>query len=411
MTPEQDRQFQRNTVRSRARPCVRNLLANLPRLSSHGAAIGGEAPRDTERAAVIVGAGPTLEAVLPILSMLRDRVVLFACTQALGALARGGIVADVLVAIESVDVSQHVTPVNFRSAVFDLTAHPALVEAVVRGAPDASWIASPSPESSDIALALGSEPLRYGPSTTTACAALAYAWGLREIVLVGCPLAYTEARAYAAGAGWDGLRVEMAEGRVRTSGRPDRDEAHAADGIALVGRDRELVDVPSVHGGTVPTTRDYEAQIEWFARAAERWTDATLHNASEGAAIEGWPRRAPAVAQWPSPKEGWWAHPVPRYTLADDLRAVLTGAIAECTRAEQIAAAVLLGEGLAPLLGRPCYPSLVESWRAPDMIDLRDAVRAGKLTHDAAIARAYEALGLAAINVRNGLLAAMERIG
>lgn len=76
---------------------VRNILLNLPLLSRAHDATG----LATELPVVVAGAGPSLDAAVPILGKLRPRYVLVAADTALPSLAAHGIAPDLVVCLEA----------------------------------------------------------------------------------------------------------------------------------------------------------------------------------------------------------------------------------------------------------------------------------------------------------------------
>ena len=76
---------------------VRNLLDNLPLL----AAAGDAADLAADLPVVAAGAGPSLEAVIPVLRAVRGRCALVAADTALPALAASGLAPDLVVCLEA----------------------------------------------------------------------------------------------------------------------------------------------------------------------------------------------------------------------------------------------------------------------------------------------------------------------
>lgn len=116
----------RITTAAMGRLWFRNLIANLahPGVRSIDSYAGSEKPW------LVVGAGPSLDAVIPTVASIRDRVLLIAADTALAALDAHGITADVCVAVEaqSVNLDDITTTHRRPRTVFaDTTAHPAFI--------------------------------------------------------------------------------------------------------------------------------------------------------------------------------------------------------------------------------------------------------------------------------------------
>ncbi len=114
----------RITTTAMGRLWFRNLIANLahPGVRSIDSYAGSEKPW------LVVGAGPSLDAVIPTIASIRDRVLLIAADTALAALDAHGITADVCVAVEAQSVNLDditTTQVRPRTVFADTTAHPA----------------------------------------------------------------------------------------------------------------------------------------------------------------------------------------------------------------------------------------------------------------------------------------------
>ena len=116
----------RITTAAMGRLWFRNLVTNLslPNVSSI------EAYTETDKPWCVVGAGPSLDAVIPTIASIRDRVLLVAADTALAVLDAHGITADVCVAVEAQSVNlDDITTTRSRPRVLfaDTTTHPAFV--------------------------------------------------------------------------------------------------------------------------------------------------------------------------------------------------------------------------------------------------------------------------------------------
>ena len=345
--------LRRATVMLRGPQIVTAGLVNLAHVDSLPYALG---ERYLDRVpALIVGAGPSLDHDIdriPAWQALGGYV--FAGSNAHGALHKRGIRTDVAVAIEALDVTRHLRG-NPRFLVVDQSCHPKIFAlAAKRGPRRSAWFFGSDPRNLPHCAELGLQPLHTGGATTTAAVSLALAWGCDPIVLVGCDLSYPcNGDAYATGAGWDGVTVR--DGRY-FEGREDRDAMHRAEGTAPVPRDRELVPVPAINGGSARAPADYLGQIEWLCKLRR---DSELVNAtSSGAYLQGWTHEA-------LPETMEWLERLPRRRLrlgdpcpvADTCKSILR---TEIDRARSLVESMRTG-GPLPEVGSPTVEALAAS--------------------------------------------------
>lgn len=253
--------------------------------------------------AVLVGAGWTLDRDGEHLARLAEGALVFTVNTALPALHEHGVDPDVLVTIESMDMTGQWLGKTDATVVAGLSSHPAAfaeADAVAVGA---------APTLLGVCGALGVPMLPWGSSAMTASYALARFLGCSPIVLLGADMCVDVEgkRSYATGAGWDGLQVELVEGgTLLLHGRPDRDELHRRHGIPPQPRRR-----PAVHQGGCVTYDDLAAQAGWFRDHVKPHHEA--YNACHTGLDLGCPR-------WPVEALEVDPLPEPRPSLAKALR-------------------------------------------------------------------------------------------
>ncbi|MDR1748385.1 MAG: DUF115 domain-containing protein [Spirochaetaceae bacterium] len=193
----------------------RNILRNLLTASKQGAVSFPQGPVfPTEKMAVIVAAGPSLDDSWREIAEMRDSLYVIATDTALPLLAQRGIAADAFVSIDGQNISvNHLLSLPSGElaagtlAVLDLCAHPAIAEAVLKAGAKTLFCGSAHPLS---LLAAGyaeritgkpSFPYLETSSGTVTIAALDFARkaGFREIRLYGADFAYTGGKPYARG--------------------------------------------------------------------------------------------------------------------------------------------------------------------------------------------------------------------
>lgn len=394
--------LRRATVLQRGTQIVEAGLRNLAKIDALPYALPDGKPL-AGVPALVVGAGPSLNADAHLVPEWQSRGgYVFAGSNALGALAKHGIKADVCVAIEALDVTRHLRGLakHMRWLVVDESAHPAIFDlAVKRGPRRAAWFFGPDMRDLDMCAELGVRPLYHGGATSTACVALALAWGCSPIVLLGMDLSFPDTGdAYASGAGWSGITVRKEGERHVFEGRMDRDEMHRAEGTAPVPRNRKLRMVPAIGGGEVATSEDFHAQIEWLEKVATADWRGWMNATSSGAQIGGWWRaKLPTrfSSDWPPMRKRRLALEWPPTTGWMDPSNVLAACVrGQAQQALRLAAAVRDGAGTLPgITGLPVIEALAaadtlrlrdQGWKAPD------AIRGTYVILEAAAERAEE---------------------
>ncbi len=281
-----------NTLRERSCGIVESALANLPRLSSLPLATALDRPL-AGTPAFIVSAGPSLDRHAHLLPRAAERGALFAVNTSAPVVAASGAPIDVLVAVETVDVSEAlaVGAPAARAVALELSAAATLYDVLV--ARRLAFV-SAVPAFAELSALLGAAPLYYGGSVATAAFALAVAWGADPIVLVGQDLAYTGGRVYAAGTPYEGMTAVAQGPRLVLLGRPEKEAIYARSGIPAQPRVRPRVPVAAWGGsGVVDSTHDLVLFRRWFEDEARRLAGRPrLVNATEGGAtIEGFEER------------------------------------------------------------------------------------------------------------------------
>jgi hypothetical protein len=223
---------------------VRNLLANIGGLADAAdfSALAADAPL------VVVGAGPSLDASLPVIARVRGRILLAAVDTALPSLAASGLVPDLVVALEAQAANlQDFIPMPDRRIllVCDLSSHPS----TARLFPGRCfYFCSGFAELHifDRMSSAGLMPFRFpalgSVGVAAAHAALCITRG--DIFLTGLDFSFSHARTHSRCA-----PHHLAMLRSSTRVRPVGAEAFAA--LAS----QALVRLPDKRGGTVPASR------------------------------------------------------------------------------------------------------------------------------------------------------------
>lgn len=271
-----DAQIRRATHQRSAETWLKDLAANLPEVAAMPPLdlLGG---RFSGCPGIFIGAGPSLDCNLEQLRRAQGHAVLCAASTALPALARAGIVPELVVTIEGNDQSCHFAGVPHLDRMTLLPgplSHPAHFALPVgsrlalapQGSVAGDWLHR----------AWGRHQLDVGGSVACTGFAVLHLLGCDPLALVGMDLALTGGRTHAAG-------TEQATRRVRFEPEAGR-VFHWFEDKAFSGY-WQVVSATGWGGGTVLTRPVFNSFRLWFEGAAETWAgDRRLFNATEGGA-------------------------------------------------------------------------------------------------------------------------------
>lgn len=274
--------LRRNTAKWRLLPTVGLALRNLRTAAGKRAATVCDPSRG---AAVLASAGPSLDHAIEPLKRVRSTVTLFAVNTAVGALLKNGIVPDVIVSTEHVDIAKHADVGVAKHLVTVLGA----AESVWARA--THWVADPHPWTSWLMLAMGPRPLPHAGNVAPTAASLALEWGADPLILVGQDLGYSrDGQCYATGASWDKTRVEFNGDSMRFTHMPERQDAHRDAGVPGIPDVHETQEATAWGGlGTRLTAIEWVMQRDQLTAIAAGYAGRRLINATGGGIhIPGW---------------------------------------------------------------------------------------------------------------------------
>lgn len=216
------------------------------------------------RPGIIVSAGPSLERNARLLAGAKERAVIIAAGSAINPLLKNGIEADLLVSFDPGEGNyRHFEKLRLPNVplVYIPTIYPRIVQEYAgprfgsgtNTFPFIGWTLEQVGEYKGT--------LTSGPSVANVSWDLAVQMGLNPIILVGQDLAYTDQKSHAEGA-VHARTVEI---------HPDE-----------VGR--RYLEVESVDGGTVFTSRSMYSMKVWFEGQIPRFPQITTIDATEGGA-------------------------------------------------------------------------------------------------------------------------------
>lgn len=287
-----------NTHNTRSQDWLANYLENLPQFSKHPNlntyrnALAGYP-------AVICSAGPSLTQNAHLLKKLQGKCVIISVNTAARALASIGVQADIIVSVESLDVTSQFEGISWLpkcTAFLEVTGTPAAFDCPF-GATVPISVHSDHAARFSHQLAPG-QTFSAGFCVAHAALALATELGCNGIVLIGQNLAFDNGRAYAKGTSFEDLRVSTQNGRSVFENteckekifRASKGTAHknfnlqngvAATKLPAWGGSGELVE----------TSAFYSIFAKWFSDASLRLQEQEIWhvNATEGGIhIENW---------------------------------------------------------------------------------------------------------------------------
>lgn len=282
------------THRLRARTWIQDVFANLDLLREHSTFLA-LARQYTGVPAFIVGAGPSLGKNGRLLAEAAKKGIVFAVNSSARALDSYGVEPQVLMAMESIDVSHLFEQVSYIDRVvraISLTAHPNTLR--TGKGPLLPVFEGIQQQNVPLTSLLGHSGLSVSGSVSTLAFSLAERLGCSPIVFVGQDLAYTDGKAYAPGSAYQESRVRVAsDGQHLELDWCDTLRTTHNQGVNKMLDREPLRRVPAWGGeGEVLSTHGFCAVRAWLHDASVVLSrvrpETRLVNATEGGArIEG----------------------------------------------------------------------------------------------------------------------------
>lgn len=250
--------------------------------------------------AVVVGAGPSLDAALPLLRRLRDHVVLFSCGSALRALARAGIEPDYHVELETAPGTVEVLRTVPDPGIFDrvplIASNGMLPDVISLFRTSYLFLRQDSVSAKPLGPDDEAVPRPF-PVVGNAAIGIAVAFGIRHVTLVGMDFGYRDAgRHHASGT----FYVDD------ETGKNYRDLGHIGLAhIPMPDYTRTPHRVPSVIGDTLLADDTFKVSLVSLEALLNETPDLTLVQCGDGARISGATNKVPAqidLADYASPK-------------------------------------------------------------------------------------------------------------
>lgn len=371
-------------TRYKSRQVMTWTLANLRHVGERPS-IGSLGRPFEGRTVFVVGAGPSLAGNA---ARLREHLadgaggVVVCVNAAARPLAVAGVTPDVVVARESLDLTDQIEATEATVIAADISIHPD----TWRAAGDRlAWFIPGYPRQIGLGYMLGEEPIFGGPAALCSAVAIALRWGASRIVLVGCDLAFgSDGTAYHPDAPRGTLRyVQRGEGedtRIDFTGDSQDDERCERSG--------QRPPPKSVRGDEViafdwsrmlPTISVFSEQRTWLATQADRHGSVVeLLNATEGGCgVPGWRsvRLAAVSPAYSVPLAFDMSERVPARRVEDTIEAVRKS----CAALEQTSREMLSSRGpdlrvLASIEDAALGAPLGEALSASRLLDVAETV-------------------------------------
>ena len=269
----------------------RQGMRNLPRVARWPSVASLRGPLQG-KPIVLVAPGPSLAKNVHLLADLKGKAVIFAYSRALRSLKAAGIVPDLVVVLDPLDLRYHFDdfPVEqIEAVVLGLSVNPGMYDLPAKRVVTFSgnstielWIYGSLGEDMHVSTSC---------SVATSAVSMAHVWGCEPIVLIGQDLAFPGGRMYdAAAADGDAVIEEASDGRgFKVQGLSDHAKELERSGGAKLSGFQRLPEVPGYFGGTVQTSPNFSWVRAWIEERASHWQGSVrLINATEGGAnIEG----------------------------------------------------------------------------------------------------------------------------
>jgi|GEM_PF-1377936 len=261
-----------------------NILKNIAKFVEDGHDILSLSKSVLGRSAVVIGAGPSLDAQLPKIAAVQDRVIVICAFKALRAVTAYGINPDIVICLDPKQKIRHLEGVDLSKLgafAIEAASNDELVSSIV-DCPILPFVASPVPLELLRAIGAVDIPLMAtGGSAIHGAIQAALLLGCRSIYLAGADFGFPGNRLYAEGAG-TGDEFTVAEDGMSYRRQPL--DSHYRGG--------ELFPVLANDGGTIGASVEMIQFREWtesrIRRAAELNEPARFFNLStHGAVIEG----------------------------------------------------------------------------------------------------------------------------
>lgn len=287
-----------NTQNNRSQGWLKNYLTNLPQfirhpnLTSYRDGLAGAT-------AIICSAGPSLTENAHLLKTLKGKAVIIAVNTAARSLASLGIEADIVISVESLNITSQLTDIEWLpncTAFLEATGTPAAFDLPFGSIVPISVHSDHASGFSNV-LCPG-QTFSAGFCVAHAAVVLAVRLGCTGIVLIGQDLAFKDGRAYAQGTVFEDIRVDKKNGRSlfrNVEAKTKIDQASTGITRSNPEINKGVISATAPSWGnpeaSVDTSAVYKIFAKWFTDTSYALTNQGIWhiNATEGGMhIENW---------------------------------------------------------------------------------------------------------------------------
>jgi hypothetical protein len=277
--------IERNTIQKWGAYWVRNFLSNVPALSEKSKSLSDLTDRFAGSGAVVVGAGPSVDEMIPWIKSQTTKPLIICAYKALKALLTNGVTPDFVVLLDPNQKLRHLEGVDTSEVaafVTEVAVQPEVISAIQQPL---------LPYSAGEPTVMLANALRFpmpnhistGGSAVHAALQFALKIGCSEITLVGCDFGFPHRRLYATGAGV-GDQFVMAEDGKSFVRKP----------LDAQGRVGVVVEIPANNHRAIQTSLElnqYRLWTENFITSAQAVRPQTkfFNLSKDGAFIAGAP--------------------------------------------------------------------------------------------------------------------------
>lgn len=356
-------------LKHKAKPSLLATVENLKRAHEHRYALG--APACNGGTAIVVGSGPSLSQTCHLVAGWQTAGALIITTNTgLPALAKIGVVPDVVVTREVVDVGSHLSH-PAQCICVDLAAAPSVWDAAIASGAEVRWFVGAALQYFELAAKLGVRPLYGGGAALTAAVALSEEWGAARIVLLGVDLAFApDGAGYADGSAWSGYRADLdgTHAVIGGAGYEAMREQSDRGAIPPPPQTQHTVQAPAYGGvGEVTQLLTWADQRTWLQTFATRHPFIDFRNATgAGVRIDGWAECAMTRSR---SRRAWMDMGVDARVSIEDTTRALGDIRRQCVAVGALGATVADPQGcVAAVPGWLAGNALVEAVAAPDIV-------------------------------------------
>jgi len=275
----------RNTTEAFAERWTLQSLANIPHFMSQGRDLEGLRDALSGSAAVVIGAGPSVDDAIDWIKAQSPRPVIIAAYKALKSLIAADIVPDLVVCLDPAQHARHVVGVD-TAKIPGFIAEVGMSSEVVQRLECPLFPFIGNMVSGEISNCLGLKEqitvVQSGGTVLSAALQAAFLLGCDEINFVGADFGFPDDRLYAVGAGTgDRFAIDTAK------------KAYVRKPLDANARTGALIEVEANDGSTILSSvelTDFRRWVERFVGiVTNKKPELRFYNLSKGARIEGVP--------------------------------------------------------------------------------------------------------------------------